>query len=47
MAMVDLYKALKAEVFRIFLEERERRKKGIRLRLEVQKKTFDKDKSLH
>ncbi|MEN3027937.1 MAG: hypothetical protein ABDH29_01650 [Aquificaceae bacterium] len=47
MAMVDLYRALRKEAFKIYMEERERRKRAIRLRLEVQKKTFDKGKTLH
>lgn len=47
MAMVDLYRTLKREAVRVFMEEREKRKRAMRLRLEVQKKSFDKREKLH
>ncbi len=47
MAMVDLYKTLKKQVFKLFMEERERRRTALRLRLEVQKKSFDKKGNMH
>jgi len=47
MAMVDLYRTLKRQVFKVFMEEKEKRRTAIRLRLEVQKKAFDKRGNLH
>ncbi|MEJ7554850.1 MAG: hypothetical protein WKI49_06645 [Aquificaceae bacterium] len=47
MAMVDLYKTLKKQVFKLFMEERERRRTALRLRFEVQKKSFDKKGNMH
>ncbi len=45
--MVDLYRTLKREAFRVFMEEKEKRKRAIRLRLEVQKKVFDNKGKVH
>ncbi len=47
MAMVDLYKTLKRQAFKVFMEEKEKRRTAIRLRLELQKKVFDKKGNLH
>lgn len=47
MAMLDLYKTLKEEAFRIFMEEKEKRKRAIKIRMEVQKKVFDKKRDMH
>ncbi len=47
MAMVDLYRTLKRQAFKAFMEEKEKRRTAIRLRFEVQKKSFDKRGNLH
>ncbi len=47
MAMVDLYRTLKRQAFKVFMEEKEKRKVAMRLRLEVHKKVFDKKGNLH
>lgn len=40
MAMLDLYTALKKEAIKVFKEEREKKRKALRLRLEIYKKAF-------
>ncbi|MCS7277456.1 MAG: hypothetical protein NZ531_01260 [Aquificaceae bacterium] len=47
MAIVDLYKFFKKEAYKVFTEERERRKRALSLRLQMQRKPFDKGKNIH
>lgn len=47
MAMVDLYRTLKKEAFRVFMAEKERRRRALNLRLEIQKRSFDKKDKIH
>jgi len=47
MAMLDLYTALKKEAIKVFKDEREKKKKALRLRLDIYKKAFDSKQKMH
>ncbi|MFN7065082.1 MAG: hypothetical protein ACK4OF_02895 [Aquificaceae bacterium] len=45
--MWDLYRVLKQEAIKVIKEERKRRREAFKLRLELNKKLFDRKKRMH
>lgn len=47
MAVADLYRTLRQEAINVLIEEKKRRREALKIRLEIQKKIFDKRRRLN
>ncbi len=47
MAVADLYRTLRQEAISVLIEEKKRRREALKIRLEIQKKIFDKRRRLN